>query len=144
MTGSTSTGAVEQNSRLSVSIIISISVALFLFVAEGINYSQLAPFFPNEAELNKVKVGLATISQGVYWILSETLCIYGANASWGQQGSASDHTHSSAHLLYSRTRIRRPEGLQKMVDQRFSDERWVKRKWAWPETNLKSFEINQI
>ena len=66
MTGSTSTGAVEQNSRLSVSIIISISVALFLFVAEGINYSQLAPFFPNEAELNKVKVGLATISQGVY------------------------------------------------------------------------------
>ena len=39
--------------HLSLTVKISIVVSLLLFVSEGINYSQLAPFFPNEAELNK-------------------------------------------------------------------------------------------
>ena len=32
---------------------IAIVVSIFLFIAEGINYSQAASFFPNEAELKK-------------------------------------------------------------------------------------------
>ncbi|XP_075242511.1 MFS-type transporter SLC18B1-like isoform X2 [Convolutriloba macropyga] len=39
--------------QIGVKTTIAIAFSLFLFIAEGINYSQLAPFFPNEAELNK-------------------------------------------------------------------------------------------
>ena len=41
------------SSELTPTVLIALGVSLMLFVAEGINYSQLAPFFPNEAELRK-------------------------------------------------------------------------------------------
>ena len=40
-------------SGLSCKLVIALGFSIFLFIAEGINYSQLAPFFPNEAEVNK-------------------------------------------------------------------------------------------
>ena len=39
--------------KMRVKTRIAIAVSILLFIAEGINYSQSAPFFPNEAELKK-------------------------------------------------------------------------------------------
>ena len=39
--------------KLSKKDVVAITIGLFLFVAEGINYSLIAPFFPTEAEEKK-------------------------------------------------------------------------------------------
>ncbi len=48
--------------RLSLRLKIGIVASFILFISEGINFSQLAPFFPNEAELRK---GMSELDVGI-------------------------------------------------------------------------------
>ena len=40
----------------SAKLFVALGLSILIYMADGINLSQLAPFFPNEAELNKGKL----------------------------------------------------------------------------------------
>ena len=45
----------QEKSVASAKLFVALGLSILIYMADGINHSQLAPFFPNEAERNKGK-----------------------------------------------------------------------------------------